>query len=500
MSRWLGGVVGLVLLASGCTGPLQYVRNGFKVGPAYQPPAAPLASAWLEQDNSQGQQVAADLRRWWHVFQDPQLDWLIQTACQQNRDVKAAATRILEALAQRNIQAGNLFPQSQSALAAYAHAQLSKNLGLPFPRTVFTAWTTGFNASWELDFWGRYRRSVEAADAQLAASIEDYHDVLVLLTAEVASQYVQLRTLEQRLRYVEENVRLQRGVLEIARLRFQKGAVTELDVQQAQANLAQTEALLPPLRAARDRASHQLCLLLGLPPAPLANQLGSGAIPRAPEEVDAGIPADLLRRRPDIRRAEREVAAQCALLGVAEADLYPRFVLFGFLGTTADSPEHLFQASSFTGLIAPVVQWNILNYGRLRNQVRLQAARLQEKVWQYQQTVLRAQQEAEDALSNFRHSREQLARLQDSVAAYRRSAELVLEQYRAGTADFNRVYTTQAALVVQEDQLALTQGAVALNLIAVYRALGGGWENGPLLYPGPGSRSSHLSGRPGSCP
>lgn len=465
----------LLVPVAGCTGPKEYLHNCFKVGPNYQQPTAPVSPAWIDSADPRVHGDPADLHAWWTAFQDPILNSLIETAYRDNLDVKTAATRILQARARRNIEAGNLFPQSQTAVAGYAHAQVSQNLGLPFP-TIVNLWGTGFNASWELDFWGRLRRTVESANANFDASLADYDNALVILLAEVATHYVQLRTFEQRLVFARKNAEIQQGVLKIAEARFEKGITTELDVQQARANLAQTEAIIPPLRAGAREANNQLCILLGVPPRRLAECLGPASIPNAPSEVVVGVPAELLRRRPDIQQAERQVAAQSALIGVAEADLYPRFVLFGFIGYTADNFNKLFDASSFTSLVAPIFQWNILNYGRLSNNIRLQKAHFEELVLQYQQTVLRAQREAENALVNFLESQEQVRSLAASVTAYERSVELVVAQYRAGTVDFNRVFTTQAALVTEQDQLTAARGSIAMNLIALYRSLGGGWE------------------------
>jgi NodT family efflux transporter outer membrane factor (OMF) lipoprotein len=465
----------LMALACGCTTLGEYVHNGFKVGPNYTRPPAPTSPAWIDSADPRVRSDVPAPGPWWTVFGDPLLDSLIQTAHDQNLDFKTAGTRVLDALAQRNISAGNLLPQSQTALGAYAHAQISRNFGLPFPNT-FNIWATGFNASWELDYIGRLRRTIEAADANLNASIEDCHNVLVLLLAETASNYVRLRTLQQRLAYVRRNVEIQKQSLELAELRFDKGVATEIDVSQARANLAQTEALIPPLETGLRQANNQLCLLLGLPPHPLEVYQKSGPIPTAPAEVAVGIPADLLRRRPDVRQAERLMAAQAARIGIAEADLYPRLILFGFIGYTADTFAKLFDASSYTGLIAPIFQWNILNYGRLLNNIRANRARFQGQVFTYQQTVLRAAREAEDALVAFLRSQQQAQQLEKSVANYQRTVEVVMDQYRNGIADFNRVFTTEAALVQQQDQLAEVRGNIALNLIALYRALGGGWE------------------------
>jgi NodT family efflux transporter outer membrane factor (OMF) lipoprotein len=468
-------LLAVVVCVAGCTTSLgDWVHNGFKLGPNYCPPPAPVAPHWVDDGNPQVKNDPSNDCAWWTVFGDPTLNSLVDTAFRQNLDVRVAGTRIQQARAQRNIAVGNLFPQSQSALAAYAHGQITENLNVPLPSN-FNVWATGLNASWELDFWGRYRRTIESSDADLSASVEQYGDTLILVLSEVATTYVELRTFEQRLDYARQNVEIQKGSLELAEARFKLGVATELDVHQARSSLAQTESTIPQLEAGRRQSSNRLCTLLGVPVDDLANQFAHAPIPKAPPEVAVGLPADLLRRRPDVRQAERQVAAQSAQIGVAEADLYPRVSLNGFLGYAADDIERLFRSTSFTAFFIPNVQWNVLNYGRIANNIAKQDARLEGAALQYQQTVLNAGQEVEDALVGFLQSQRQAARLAESVREAERSVELVLVQYRGGVTDFNRVFNTQAVLVSQQDQLAIAQGQIALNLIRVYKAMGGGW-------------------------
>lgn len=464
-----------LLASSGCTTSLcQWWHNGWKVGPNYCPPSAPVSQKWIDADDQRLQAALAMDQAWWNVFSDPALNRLVETAYRQNLDLRTAGTRIAQSRSQRAVAVGNLFPQRQQAIGNYVHAQVPSGV-LPLPSN-FSVWATGFNASWEFDFWGRYRRAIEAADANLGASVEAYHDSILLLVSEVATSYVQLRTYQQRLEFTRQNVETQAGSLGLAEDRFRNGVVSELDVRQAASNLAQTKALIPPLEAGARQASNQLCILMGMPVEDLARQLEPAPIPKAPTMVAAGIPAELLRRRPDIRRAERLVAAQSAQIGIAESDLYPRFAINGFIGYVATDLKDLFTPKNFTGFIIPSVSWNILNYGRIRNNVRVQEARLQETVFQYQQTVLTADREVEDALVGFLQTQQQAARLQDSVREAQRSVELVTLQYRGGIVDFNRVFTTQQLLVQQQDQLASALGNISLNLVQVYRSLGGGWE------------------------
>jgi len=466
----------VLLVAGGCTTSLrQWWHNGWKVGPNYRPPQAPVSQQWLDAADERLQAASTDDQAWWTVFSDATLDRLVQTAYRQNLDLKTAGTRILASRAERGIAVGNLFPQRQTAIADYVHAQVPTGSGLPFPSPL-NIWATGFNASWELDFWGRFRRAIESADANLGASIEAYHDAVLLLVSEVATNYVQLRTYQQRLEFARRNVEIQSGSLGLAENRFRNGVVSELDVRQAKSNLAQTRALIPPLEAGRRQAGNRLCILLGVPVEDLARQFEPAPIPKAPLTVAVGIPAELLRRRPDIRRAERLVAAQSAQIGIAEAELYPQLAINGFIGYAASDLKDLFNAKSFVGFIIPTFSWNVLNYGRIRNNVREQQAMLQETVFQYQQTVLTAGREVEDALVGFLQAKQQAEFLESGVSEAERSVELVTLQYRGGIVDFNRVFTTQQLLVQQQDQLASTLGNIALNLVQVYRALGGGWR------------------------
>lgn len=482
-------LLALMLAAAGCTTSLRdWAHNGLKLGPNYAAPPAATAAQWIEQDDRRVQTVPATDCDWWSVFNDPVLNDLINTAYQQNLDLKAAGARILQARAERAIAAGNLFPQSQDALAAYAHAQVPGDILLPLPGSL-DIWATGLNGSWELDFWGRYRRTVEAADAQVGVTVEDYHDALVMLLSEVATSYVQLRTYQERLQFAQQNVEIQKKSTQLAVDRFNAGTATELDVRQARSNLRQTESTIPPLVIGVRQAGDQLCALLGMAPMDLAGHLQPAPIPKAPAEVAVGIPADLLRRRPDIRRAEREVAQQCARIGVAEADLYPRFSINGFLGYAANDFKDLFAAQSVTGFVIPNVQWNLLNYGRLINNVRSHDAQYQEAVYQYQQKVLNAGRDVEDGLVSFLQTQQQAMSLDQGVAETARAVELVVEQFQVGITDFNRVYNTESLLVTQQDDLAQARGKIALSLINVYRALGGGWQQfDPCCAPACGSQ------------
>ena len=476
------GCIGLLLtllaasMSSGCTSLSQWWANGFKVGPNYAAPQAVVSESW-ESTNAPG--IRGDqepLAAWWTQFNDSALDALVQTAVEQNLDLRTAGHRLLAVQAERNVAVGNLLPDAR-AVGAYSHAQISKNLPAVGLGTLFDFFAVGpLAASWEIEFWGKNRRAIESAEAELGASQEDCRNVQVLLVSDVAASYVQLRGHQQRIEFARVNVQIHQESLKLAQERFQNGFTTELDVQQAKAGLAESEAVLPQLDTGLRQASHRLCILLGSPPGDISTRIGTGPIPTAPTELAVGIPADLLLRRPDVRRAERQVASQCAQIGVAEADLYPSLQLLGFVGYTSNSSGTLFTSPSFTGIIAPVLQWKIFNYYKIKNNVRKQEALLDARITDYQQTVLKAHGEVEDALVGFVNSGKQAARLGESVAAARISVELVLGQYREGKVDFNRVQQAQATLVKQQDQLAVANMESILSLIRVYRGLAGGWE------------------------
>ncbi len=488
----LAGLVVVVLFNSGCitTGAGQWFHNGFKVGPNYAKPPAPVAAEWIQANDPAVQN--RHLEDWWQVFGDPTLNALIVTAYEQNPTLRIAGTRVLEARAGQAIAVGNIFPQTQQATGSYARVNLNPNVPLfgaianvlpPGERSLaFNNWFDGFNMSWELDLWGRIRRNIESNNASLDASVEDYDAALVTLLADVATNYVQYRVAQQRIKIARDNVRIQEGVLALAEEKFRVGTTTKLDVEQARTVLEQTRSTIPSLQIALGQANDTLCTLLGMPPRDLEPDLGPGPelgskpMPSTPAWVATGIPADLLRRRPDVRSAERHVAAQSAQIGVAEAALYPTIAINGFLGWDAADFSQFFETKSFIGAVFPSFSWNILNYGRIKNNVRLQVAKTQELIATYQNTVLSAGREVQTPLRGFLRSREQADDLDRSVIAAKAATELGVQQYRTGTIDFNRVFNLETTQVQQQDNLAVAAGNIALNLVNVYRALGGGWE------------------------
>jgi len=449
------------------------------IGPDYVRPPAPTADRWIEDEEAAWiQRTEADLSQWWTVFGDSVLDSLVETAYRQNPTLRTAGARVLEALARRGIAIGTLFPQQQGGFGAYQRQELSENRANQGAGTTeFDDWQVGFDAVWELDVWGRLRRSIESADASVLASVAAYDDVLVSLIAEVARNYVVLRTLEERLAVAKANVTIQERSYEIAEAKFQGGAVSQLDSLQAASLLDDTRALIPDIEASSRQTQNTLCILLGVPPHDLKDLLGGPTpIPNAPPSVAIGIPADLLRRRPDIRRTERELAAQSALIGVAKADLLPIFSLTGTIELASEDFSDLFKGDSFEGFGGPTFRWAILNYGRITNNIRVQDARYQALVGEYESTVLNAQAEVENAMAAFLGAQRQVEYLTRSVESAARAVDVADLQYREGAVDYTRVLNTQQFLVGEQDRLVNTRGSVALNLTSLYKALGGGWE------------------------
>lgn len=464
---------------SGCQSVKYWWNNGKRVGPNYVRPDAPIASSYLPSDSQRVVSPGTIDSQWWRVFNDPDLDVLIESMQAQNLSLKAACYRIKEARHQRNIAAANLFPQSQQATGSYVHAQSSRNSATAFPGIPITTdnWSVGFDVGWELDLWGRIRRSVEAADASLESAIHDRNFAMVSLIAETASLYVNIRSFDERIELAKKNVTLQKGSYEIAKLRFEEGRTSKLDVVQAQSNLAATRSLIPQLELARRQALNGLAVLLGVPPSEIPGlSAAPGKIPEVPPQVIVGIPAELISRRPDLRASERNMKAQFEQIGIAEADLYPTFAISGTLGWQAAKLSDLVEGDSFNGSIAPAFQWNILNYGRLQEAICVQEARFKQIQLDFENSVLSAQREVEDGIVEFVKRNEQYGYELQTTAAAEESVELAVASFKEGKTDFGRVFVVQTNLVTAQDQLVATRASIALALINTYRSLGGGWE------------------------
>jgi len=468
---------------------LSLLSSGCALGPNFVRPHAKVDTQWLEARDAHIRNEATDLKDWWKVFNDPVLEELIETAYKQNLDLQIAGLRIYEARARMGVAIGYQYPQQQNIGGSATVNQVSEHApNAAQSDKYFADYQTSFDASWELDFWGRFRRGVESSTAELYAAIAQYDDALVSLTAEVARTYVEIRTYEERLRLAHQNVKVQEEALRLAEARFEEGVTTRLDVTQAASLLKQTESLIPQLETKLRQAKNAMAVLLGTTPGEVQKILDRPApIPTAPDEVVVGIPADLLRRRPDIRAAEYKAAAQCAKIGIAKSELFPRFSLGGFIGfetsekgsLVSNNNAHfsdLLLSSSINYLFGPFITFPIFNYGRLKNKVRIEDARYQQAIAEYQNTVLKAAREAEDAMIGFLRSQREAELLAQSVENYRESMRIALLQYRSGDTSYQRVVDIQRDLTKEEDKLAYTKGAIAMNLIATYKALGGGWQ------------------------
>ena len=424
---------------------------------------------------------------------------LIDIAYRNNYNLKIAGLRVLQARAQLGIAVGYLYPQVQQANGSVNYTSASRNAANTAAGDLgFWEYNVGVSVGWELDFWGKFRRSIEAADANLLASVAGYDNALVLLVAQVADTYVAIRSARRRnCKVARENVALQQRSVRITEARFRGGDVGELDVLQARTQLLGTLATIPPLETGLQQAKNALSTLLGQPPGGLAEILGpqQGVIPAAPQAIAAGAPTDLLRRRPDVRQAELAAATQSAAVGVAEADLYPSFGLSGFLGVVAADGTNttrtgnsgfgqLFNANSLTFVGGPYFSWNILNYGRIRNNVRVNDAQLQQLLENYQSTVLNAVKEVEDGMVAFLRSREQERILVETEASAQRSLAIANVGYREGFSDFQRVLDAQGSLLRAQQQLVAARSTTVSSAIGIYRALGGGWEISGRSAPG----------------
>lgn len=446
-----------------------------QIGPDFEKPEADINAEWEQFESQLVSATSPQSLSWWEGFNDPVLNDLVTLAYAQNLTLEAAGLRVLEARAQLGIATGNIYPQQQTADGSAIYSDLGRNLG----DSSGWQYSLGVNVGWELDFWGKFRRGIESADAAFLASVANYDAALVLLISQVVDTYIVIRATEEQLRISEVNVDLQRRSFNITDTLYRNGEQSELDRQQALALLLSTESTIPSLRIDLDRARNALSILLGQPPGQIAQLTSSAsAIPAAPAEVGIGIPADLLRRRPDVRQAELQAAAQSARIGVAAADLYPSFVLVGSLGlaSTSDTDGSFLDSDNLVFTGGPAFNWPFLNYGRLRNNVRVQDARFQQTLVDYENTVINAAREVEDAITGYVRGQTQAEILGRGVVAAKRSTEISLLRYQEGFSDYQRVLQAQQSLFGQQQRYINARSASVRSLTALYKALGGGWE------------------------
>src|ERR1700730_2705419 len=459
--------------------------EGCLVGPDFTAPPAPAADKWLESNHPSVDARNQEYRDWWTVFHDPVLNRLIEIAYNQNLTLISAGTRVLEARAQLGVAIGEFYPQLQHGQGSVIYDRPSHADPTAAPQSLirnFWRDALGLTVNWELDFWGKFRRGIESADAAYLASIASYDYVLANLLGDVATTYIGIRTLQTQIDIARENIVKQKKALAIALAKYHGGTATKLDVYQAENVLAHTESTINQLTIQLNQGFDALAVLLGTPPQPMDNLLkGASGIPVPPKYVAVGIPADLVRRRPDILAAELAAAAQSAQIGIAEANLYPAFSLLGTFGTVAaningNKLKQVFEGKGITFGFGPSFQWNILNYGQITNTVRVEDAKLQGLLVDYQNTVLKAQQQVENGLTSFLQGREQVDFLRQSVAAANAALGIALLQYNLGTRDFTTVLTAEQNLYTAQNNLAMAEGNVSAGLASVYEALGGGWQ------------------------
>jgi len=462
-----------------CTVVFLFIFAGCKpVGINYTPPEPNVPDIWANKLVEAGQSDGG-ISKWWQTFNDPMLEGLIEESLQNNLDIRAALSRIDEARYLRAVAAGEKSIQVDAS-GFYRQGKASENglevvPGAANDRTNLH--NVGLDASWEIDVFGRIKRSVESADASYQATIEDYHDVEVILSAEVASAYVNVRTLQARLYYAQGNVMTQKDTLTLTKDRFKAQIVPEIDVRQAELNLARTESSIPTLELQIEQAIYSLSVLLGREPGYLRERLSSTQPMPQPSDILAiGIPAEVVRSRPDIRRAERFLAAQTAKVGVATADLYPRFSLSGSFAFEGTQLKHLGYEDSKRWTWGPSINWSLFNGDRLKNNLAAEKSRTEQALIEYQRIVLRSLQEVESSLTAYSKEQSRKEIVSRSVEAAKKSVELVSDLYKSGLTDFQNVLDTEKSLFEQQDAYASSSGLVLQNLIEVYRSAGGGWD------------------------
>lgn len=447
------------------------------LGPDFSEPHIDWLAAW--QPDLYGQVApdpqADDIGRWWRRFGDPELAGLIEQARRENPGLRIAGLRILESRAALGIAVGLKYPQLQQINAAGAYVSEYIDGGPDDGHREFRTGDIAFDIQWEMDFWGRFRRGIESADAAFFASVANQRDVQVLLAAQVATLYYGYKTTLQRIAIARDNVAVQQRSLEITRKLFESGQESELDLQQARTQYLATLAIIPALQLELTRQRNALCALLGRAPGELPELAGiDGSLPPADRIALPEMPANLLLRRPDVRAAAWQAAAQSAQVGVAMTDLYPAISLFGTVGWAGNSLDEVGDVSSLVA--GPALSWNIFSYGRLENNVRVQDARLQQALENFQARVLDAAREIDDAASRMARTAARQRILDESLAAAERSLEIASRRYREGYSDFQRVLDAQAALFAQSDQAVINRGDHVAAVIDLYKSLGGGWR------------------------
>jgi outer membrane protein, multidrug efflux system len=451
---------------------------GCTVGPDYHPPKLTPPSQWISVQAADANAPADDA--WWKSFHDEELNSLVFRAAQSNLNLRVAVARVREARASARIVSADLYP-TLNADGSYTRIRYSANGFPPFPpgtQLDANVYQVGFDAAWELDIFGGTRRSAEAARAQVFAAEFGRRDVLITISAEVARNYVTARTFQRRLAIADDNIKAQSQILAVTRDRFERGVTSQLDVQEADALLEETQAETPALENGFRAAIYQLGLLLGQPPgAVLAELTNATPIPAAPPVVPVGLPSDLIQRRPDVQQAERQLAAATALVGAATADLYPKFSLTGDIALQSISLNDWFNGGSRFWSVGPTAQWRIFDAGRIRANISVQNERVAESLAIYEQSMLSAFTDVETALTAYAREQTRHESLVRAAEANNQAVNLSTDLYRNGLTDFLRVLESQRSLYQSQDELIQSESAISSDLISLYKALGGGWEN-----------------------
>ncbi|MEO6994773.1 MAG: efflux transporter outer membrane subunit [Lacunisphaera sp.] len=481
LSRSSAKLRGVTLIATSAL--LLLMTEGCTVGPDYHAPAQAIKmNQWgtAQNDANAGAAAVPTPEQWWTTFNDPELTHLIERALGSSPDLTIAEQRVREARAGLRSVTGSREPQ----VGAGAGAMEFRRTGPlnTIYRESYSTFQTGFDASWEIDLWGGTRRAVESAGAALEATQEESHGVRVSLAAEVARTYVELRAGQRRLAIAHTNLALQQRTLDLTRERLRAGVASDLDEARASGLVANTRALLPQLEDGNARLTRLLGILLGQEPDTLAGELAEiQPLPTPPANVAVGLPAELLRHRPDIRAAERRLAASTARIGAAQAQLYPKLALIGTLGFVSTRSEDLFDYSNRFFSIGPGLHWNLFDGGRVRAQVEAESARTDRALAEYHKTVLAALADVENSLGSFHAEQRRHSALNEAADSARRAVTTATELYRQGVTDFLSVIDAERSLASAEDNLAQSDRAVCTNLIALYKSLGGGWQTDPVV-------------------
>ena len=456
----------ITLLTQGCV----------LVGIDYETPRANSPDAWTVSVKGDLERPA-NLAKWWKAYNDPTLDLLIEKTRGTNRNLKIASQNISTARAQRGV-AKSFALATLNGDGSYSRNRTSEFLAIsgakPHPLNYYI---TGFDAGWEIDVFGGLRRNIEASEANLEASIELYRDVLVTLLSETALNYIEYRTLEERIRIAISNAAAQRSSVELTQSRLDAGLAPRIDVTQATTNFERTRALIPQLKIQLDAVRNRLASLTAESPSSMIEILHLyDGIPAPPRGYSAGMPCDLIRARPDIRAAERQLARETALIGVAEADLYPRFILFGDFSLETITANNFWNTAASSYSFGPAIRWQIFSAGRVRNNIKIEEAAAEQALQNYENTVLIAVEEVENSMSAIANGWDRFATLARADSSARETVDLIKENYQNGLVDFQRVLEAERTKFMTEDDLAIERGNISRSYVALYKALGGGSE------------------------